>query len=134
MVNEEKKIEKLLNLYEKSINTADKKLAESLYSTEEIMSPSVAAKVGVDNLLDFYERIASQNQINLDFIIEEIVIDEDMAYAVINSKGTYEFIFPGLESPGNRIIFLLKKTDREWKIVQHLSDDLDPKRPISSAK
>ena len=124
MANEEKQqIEKLLNLYKISINTSNLELIKKFYVSNEHLSPKISSRIGVDGALVPYEYLVSQNHYLIDFLIEEMNIEENMAYVITTSKGTFPFLDSEIgASKITRIIFLLSKTDGEWKIIRHLSN------------
>jgi ketosteroid isomerase-like protein len=143
MANEEKQqIKKLLNLYKNSINTFNVELVQNFYSKDAILSPEIASKIGTENVLESFERLVPKNQYLIDFFIEEIAIEENMAYAITSSKETFQFYNIGSEAPEvTRIIFLLTKADGEWKIIRHVSNDVSNKNypnrtfhPITESK
>lgn len=101
MQNEEKqKIEELLNEYKKSLNTSDAKLAQSLYTKDGIFMPTEAPSgIGSEGILKSYEFVFSQIQLNIEFFIEEIEVEGNMAFAVTSSKGTVKIHANRVEAP-----------------------------------
>ena len=123
MVKEEKqKIEKLLSLYKKSLNTSDAKLAQSLYTKDGVFMPTEAPSgVGSEGILKSYEFVFSQIQLNIEFFIEEIKVEGNMAFAVTSSKGSVKILANGAEAPeANRELFVFEKVDGEWKIARYM--------------
>ena len=127
---EKQKIEALLSEYEKSLNTSDAKLAQSLYTKDGIFMPTEAPSgIGSDGILTSYEYVFSQIQLNIEFYIEEIVVEGNMAYAVTSSKGTVKIHATGLEVPeANRELFVFEKVDGEWKIARYMFNKTAPKK------
>lgn len=123
MIKEEKqKIETLLNVYKKSLNTSDAKLAQSLYTKDGIFMPSQAPSgIGSEGILKSYEFVFSQIQLNIEFFIEEIEVEGNMAFAVTSSKGTVKILANGVEAPeANRELFVFEKVNGEWKIARYM--------------
>ena len=123
MIKEEKqKIEALLSEYKKSLNTSDAKLAQSLYTKDGIFMPSQAPSgIGSEGILKSYEFVFSQIQLNIEFFIEEIEIEGNMAFAVTSSKGSVKILANGVEAPeANRELFVFEKVDGEWKIARYM--------------
>ena len=86
---EKQKIEELLSEYKKSLNTSDAKLAQSLYTEDGVFMPTEAPSgIGSENILKSYEFVFSQIQLKIEFFIEEIEVEGNMAFAVTSSKGT----------------------------------------------
>jgi len=123
MIKEEKqKIEVLLGEYKKSLNTSDAKLAQSLYTKDGIFMPTQAPSgIGSEGILKSYEFVFSQIQLNIEFFIEEIEVEGNMAFAVTSSKGTVKILANGVEAPEeNRELFVFEKVDGEWKIARYM--------------
>ena len=123
MINEEKqKIEALLSEYQKSLNTSDAKLAQSLYTKDGVFMPTQAPSgIGSEGILKSYEFVFSQIQLNIEFFIEEIEVEGNMAFAVTSSKGTTLIHATGDTVPEeNRELFVFEKIDGEWKIARYM--------------
>lgn len=126
---EKQKIEDLLTVYKTSLNTSDAKLAQSLYTKDGIFMPTEAPSgIGSENILKSYEYVFSQIQLNIEFFIEEIEVEGDMAFAVTSSKGTVKIHANGLEAPeANRELFVFEKVNGEWKIARYMFNKTEPK-------
>ena len=130
MEKEEKnQIEKLLLVYQKSLNTSDAKLAQSLYTKDGVFMPTEAPSgIGSEGILKSYEFVFSQIQLNIEFFIEEIVVEGNMAFAITSSKGTVKIHANGIEAPeANRELFVFEKVDEEWKIARYMFNKTEPK-------
>ncbi len=126
---EKQKIEALLSEYKKSLNTSDAKLAQSLYTKDGIFMPTEApSAIGSENILKSYEFIFSQIQLNIDFYIDEIEVENDFAFAVTSSKGTTLIHSTGDTIPeANRELFVFEKVNGEWKIARYMFNKTEPK-------
>jgi len=122
-------IENLLGEYEKSLNTSDAKLAQSLYTKDGIFMPTEAPSgIGSEGILKSYEYVFSQIQLNIEFFIEEIQVEGDMAFAVTSSKGTTLIHATGDTVPeANRELFVFEKVDGNWKIARYMFNKTEPK-------
>ena len=122
-------IEALLQTYKKSLNTSDADLAASLYTKDGIFMPTEApSAVGTANILKSYEFIFTQIQLNIEFFIEEIVVENDLAYAVTSSKGTTLIHANGATvREANRELFVFEKVEGEWKIARYMFNKTEPK-------
>ena len=130
MVKEEKQlIEVLLSKYKKALNTSDAKLAQSLYTKDGVFMPTEAPSgIGSENILKSYEFVFSQIQLNIEFFIEEIVVEGNMAFAVTSSKGTVKIHANGVEAPeANRELFVFEKVNGEWKIARYMFNKTEPR-------
>lgn len=126
---EKQKIEGLLSEYKKSLNTSDAKLVQSLYTKDGIFMPSEAPSgIGSEGILKAYEYVFSQIQLNIEFFIEEIEVEGNMAFAVTSSKGTVTIHANGVELPeANRELFVFEKIDGQWKIARYMFNKTAPK-------
>ena len=125
---EKQKIEELLNEYKKSLNTSDAKLAQSLYTKDGIFMPTEAPSgIGSEGILKSYEFVFSQIQLDIEFFIEEIEVEGNMAFAVTSSKGTVKIHANGVEAPeANRELFVFEKVNGEWKIARYMFNKTEP--------
>lgn len=126
---EKQNIEDLLNEYKKSLNTSDAKLAQSLYTKDGVFMPTEAPSgIGSENILKSYEYVFSQIQLNIEFFIEEIEVEGNMAFAVTSSKGTVKILANGVEATeANRELFVFEKVDGEWKIARYMFNKTETK-------
>ena len=126
---EKQLIEALLSSYEKSLNTSDAKLAQSLYTKDGIFMPTEAPSgIGAEGILKSYEYVFSQIQLNIAFYIEEIQVEGNMAFAVTSSKGTTLIHATGDTIPeANRELFVFEKVNGEWKIARYMFNKTEPR-------
>ncbi len=127
---EKEKIEKLLGQYETSLNTSDAKLAQSLYTNDGIFMPTEAPSgIGTEAILKSYEHVFLQIQLNIEFYIEEIQVEGNMAYAVTSSKGSTLIHATGDTIPeANRELFVFEKVNGKWKIARYMFNKTEPKK------
>ena len=119
---EKQKIEELLRTYQKCLNTSDAKLAQKLYTKDGIFMPTQAPTgSGSEGILKSYEWVFSNIQLNIEFLIEEIQVEGDMAFAITSSNGTVKVLATGVEAPEqNRELFVFEKVEGEWKIARYM--------------
>lgn len=130
MIKQEKEqIETLLSEYQKALNTSDATLAQSLYTKDGIFMPTEAPSgIGAEGILRSYEYVFSQIQLNIEFFIEEIEVEGNMAFAVTSSKGTTLIRSTGDSVPeANRELFVFEKIDGTWKIARYMFNKTEPK-------
>lgn len=127
---EKQKLEALLGEYQKSLNTSDAKLAQSLYTKDGVFMPTEAPSgIGSEGILKSYEYVFSQIQLNIDFFIEEIEVEGNMAFAVTSSKGTTLIHATGDTIPeANRELFVFEKVNDEWKIARYMFNKTEPRK------
>lgn len=127
---EKQKIEALLSEYEKSLNTSDAKLAQSLYTKDGVFMPTEAPSgIGTEGILKSYEFVFSQIQLNIEFFVEEIQVEGNMAFAVTSSKGTTLIHATGESIPeSNRELLVFEKVNEEWKIARYMFNKTEPRK------
>ena len=119
---EKQKIEELLITYQKCLNTSDAKLAQELYTKDGVFMPTQAPTgSGSEGILKSYEWVFSTIQLNIEFLIEEIQVEGNMAFAITSSNGTVKVLATGDVAPEqNRELFVFEKVDGEWKIARYM--------------
>ena len=125
---EKQKIQELLKNYEKALNTSDAKLAQSLYTKDGVFMPTEAPSgIGSEEILRSYEYVFSQIQLRIEFAIEEIEVEGNMAFALTSSKGTVKIHANGMEVPeANRELFVFEKVEGDWKIARYMFNKTEP--------
>ena len=115
-------IENLLMVYKETLNTSNAAKATSLYTKDGIFMPSGApTAIGTENIKGAYDFVFSQIQLNVEFYIEEITIENTMAYAVTSSKGSTLIHANGETIPEeNRELFVFEKENDSWKIARYM--------------
>ncbi len=114
-------IEKLLMVYKEALNTSNTKKAVKCYTKDGVFMPSGAPTASAIKIKDAYDFVFSQIQLDIEFYIEEIVIDNDMAFAVTSSKGTTLIHSSGEKVPEeNRELFVFEKENNDWKIARYM--------------
>ncbi|MCF8238914.1 MAG: SgcJ/EcaC family oxidoreductase [Saprospiraceae bacterium] len=126
---EKQKIEALLLEYQKALNTSDAKLAQSLYTKDGVFMPTEAPSgIGSEGILDAYEFVFSHIQLSIEFFIEEIEVEGNMAFAVTSSRGTVKVHANGFDAPeANRELFVFEKVDGVWRIARYMFNKTAPK-------
>ena len=124
-MNEEKeKIVAVLDQYKTSTNTANARLAASLYTEDAIMIPAgFGTNVGKEAIYGFYDYAFSLLQLTLEFEIihDNILIEGDMAYATTSSTGTRLIRGTGETIPElNRELWIFRKIEGDWKIARYM--------------
>lgn len=115
-------IEKLLFTYRDALNTSDVNKVLPLYTNDGVFMPTNApSAIGQEQVKAAYEYVFSQIQLNIEFYIDEIVINGDYAFARTTSKGT-TFIHANKQTVAeeNRELFVLQKTNGQWKIARYM--------------
>jgi uncharacterized protein (TIGR02246 family) len=119
---EQSAIEQLLFSYRDALNASDVPKVLSLYMKDGVFMPANApTATGQEQLKGSYEFVFKTIQIHIEFLIEEIVVSGDYAYAVTNSKGTALIHANGQTvSEENRELFVFQKDNGQWKIARYM--------------
>jgi uncharacterized protein (TIGR02246 family) len=115
-------IEKLLFSYRDALNASDVNKVLPLYASDGVFMPSNApSAVGQEQVKAAYEFVFSQIQLNIEFYIDEIVVNGDYAFARTSSKGT-TLIHASKQTVAeeNRELFVLQKINGQWKISRYM--------------
>jgi uncharacterized protein (TIGR02246 family) len=115
-------IESLLMTYKGTLNASNADKETSLYTKDGIFMPSGApSAIGTEQIKGAYEFVFSQIQLNIEFFIEEITIENTFAYAVTSSKGSTLIHATGETVPEeNRELFVFEKENGTWKIARYM--------------
>ena len=115
-------IEKLLYSYRDALNASDVSKVLALYTAQGVFMPSNApTSVGQGQVKGAYEFVFKNIKINIDFFIDEIVVNDDYAFARTTSKGTSLIQANGQTVPEeNRELFVLQKENGPWKIARYM--------------
>ena len=108
--------------YKETLNTSNAEKATSLYTKDGIFMPSGApSAIGAENIKGAYDFVFSQIQLDIEFYIEEITIENTMAFAVTSSKGSTLIHANGETIPEeNRELFVFEKQNDTWKIARYM--------------
>lgn len=115
-------IEKLLFSYRDALNASDVNKVLPLYTNDGVFMPSNApSAIGQEQIKGSYEFVFSQIQLNIEFFIDEIEVNGEYAFARTTSKGTTLIHANGQTVPEeNRELFVLQKTNGQWKISRYV--------------
>lgn len=115
-------IESLLMTYKEALNTSNAEKATALYTKNGVFMPSGSpSAIGTENIKGAYNFVFSQIQLTIGFYIEEITIENNMAYAVTSSKGSTLIHANGETIPEeNRELFVFEKEKGVWKIARYM--------------
>jgi len=119
---EKSEIEKLLFDYRDALNSSDVNKVLPLYTNDGVFMPSNApSAIGQEQIKGSYEFVFKTIQLNIEFFIDEIVVNGTYAFARTISKGTTLIHANGQTVPEeNRELFVLQKTNGIWKISRYM--------------
>ena len=115
-------VRNLIRTYERGLNEADLDLVRSVYADDAIfIGQPFPTATGRDSILALYADTLSKLDFDVQFDIEEIELSGDLGFIRTRSHGT---IVPKGQTPngaeGNREVFVVKRTDGEWKIYLYI--------------
>lgn len=115
-------IEKVLFSYRDALNASDVNKVLPLYTSDGVFMPSNApSAVGQEQVKASYEFVFKTIQLNIEFYIDEIVVNGDYAFARTISKGTTLIHANGQTvAEENRELFVLQKVEGQWKISRYM--------------
>lgn len=115
-------IEQLLFAYRDALNASDVAAVLKLYTADGVFMPSNApTSIGSEQVKGAYEFVFGNIKLNIEFFIDEIVVNGEYAFARTTSKGTTLIHASGETVPEeNRELFVLQKTSGGWKIARYM--------------
>ena len=127
MTNQEQ-IEHLLERYEGALNASDADAAAALYAADGIFMPTNApTAVGTTGLRAAYEHVFGMIKLDIAFSIDEIVVDDYVAFATTGSKGQVTILAENVTVPEeNRELFVFQKIGGVWKIARYMFNKTSP--------
>jgi uncharacterized protein (TIGR02246 family) len=116
-------IEKLLLSYRDALNASDVNKVMQLYTNDGVFMPSNApSAVGQKQIKASYEFVFKTIQLsNIEFFIDEIVVNGDYAFLRTTSKFN-TLIHANGQTVGqeDRALYVLQKTSGQWKISRYM--------------
>ena len=115
-------IEQLLFSYRDALNASNVNKVLLLYTQEGVFMPSNApTSIGQEQVKGAYEFVFNSIQLNIEFFIDEVVVNGEYAFARTTSRGTTLIHATGESVPEeNRELFVLQKENGEWKIARYM--------------
>ena len=119
---ERQAIEQLLFHYRDALNASSVEQVLPLYTADGIFMPSAApTSIGTEQVKGAYTFVFSNIQLNIEFFIDEIVVNGDYAFARTTSRGKTLIHATGETVPEeNRELFVLQKEAGAWKIARYM--------------
>ena len=124
-------IEAVLKAYERVLNASDVDGVVKLYTEDGVfMAQHSPSAVGIEQVEAAYTGAFQAIDLNVKFDIVEVeVIADDWAFVRTNSSGTTTINATGDKVPeGNQELFVMQKTDGDWKIARYAFSTTNPRR------
>ena len=119
--SDEQQLRDLLATYQKSLNTSDAELAASLYTNDGVFMPHQFPTSREAEVRGAYGMIFDAIRLDIDFTIDELVVDGDHAYGLTRSQGTQTVLATDdTTAEANRELFVFERQNGEWKIARYM--------------
>ena len=121
MTNQEQ-IRGILDRYETALNASDVDAVLALYAADGVFMPTNAPTAsGTTEVRAAYEHVFGTIKLDIAFSIDEIVVDDTVAFATTGSKGQVTILAEQVTAPEeNRELFVFRKIDGDWKIACYM--------------
>ncbi len=100
----------------------------ALYADDGVFMPGEAPiATGTQEIRASYTHVFNTIQLSIQFQIDEIEIDGDLAYAKTASEGEVKVLAAGINAPEkNRELFVFQKANGAWKIARYMFNKAEP--------
>ena len=119
---DQEQIRSILDRYETALNASDVDAVLALYAADGIFMPTNApTAAGTTEVREAYEHVFGTIKLDIVFSIDEIVVDDHVAFATTGSKGQVTILAEQVTAPEeNRELFVFRKIDGNWKIARYM--------------
>lgn len=115
-------VKQLMYQYQQILNKAQASKVKDVYAKDAMfIGQNFPTTVGVTNIKNLYTDFLSKLDFNVNFEIKEIQLDQNIGF--VRTKSTGSITPKGEQTLGresNREIFVVKKTDGNWKIYRYM--------------
>ena len=118
----EQELRPLLATYETSLNAGDGARIEQLYAEDGVFMPAgFPTASGRAAVRGAYDAVFSHIRIAIHFIVDELTVKGDVAYARTHSAGTATVVATGASGPeANRELFIFTRGANGWGIARYM--------------
>lgn len=120
--NDKGAIEKVINAYRDALKEANVSKVVALYTKDAVlMPPGAPTAVGQAQVKATYEYVFGAIKLDINFTIDEVVVNGNTAFVRSTSKGTATVNANGQTGPEeNRELFVFQKVGGQWKIARYM--------------
>ena len=120
--NDKAAIEKVVTAYRDALKEANVSKVVALYTKDAVlMPPGAPTAVGQDQVKATYEYVFGAIKLDINFTIDEVVVNGTNAFVRSTSKGTATVNANGQTGPEeNRELFVFQKVSGQWKIARYM--------------
>ena len=125
----ERGVRATLFAYQDALNDSDVDRIIALYTDDGVfMAQHRAPAVGRAAVTEAYQTVLSVIDLDIAFIIDEVEVLGDTAWARTRSAGTTTILANGAEvTEGNQELFLLRRQGGEWRIARYIFSTTQPR-------
>jgi uncharacterized protein (TIGR02246 family) len=118
----ESQLQALLTAYETSLNAGDARRIEQLYTEDGVLMPAgYSTMSGRAAVRGGYDVAFKNFRVTIHFIVDELKVSGDFAYARAHSTGTFTILASGVKGPlANRELFVFARGANGWKIARYV--------------
>ncbi|WP_324680261.1 SgcJ/EcaC family oxidoreductase [Hymenobacter sp. GOD-10R] len=120
--NDKAAIEKVITAYRDALKEANVSKVVALYTKDAVLMPPAApTAVGQQQVKATYEYVFNAIKLDINFTIDDIVVNGNNAFVRSTSKGTATVNANGQTGPEeNRELFVFQKVGGQWKIARYM--------------
>ena len=121
-MTDQEQIRNILDRYEAALNASDVDAVLALYAEDAVFMPTNApTAAGATAVRAAYEHVFGMIKLDIAFSIDEIEVDDNVAFATTGSKGKVTILSENVTAPEeNRELFVFQKIDGVWKIARYM--------------
>jgi uncharacterized protein (TIGR02246 family) len=116
---EKSAIEKLILSFPQALKAADISKVLPLFTSDASVMPNNAPTMkGTQQIEGLFTNLFKKMSLDMQYIVDEVIIDGDYAFVRTNSKGNNVVLANGENVPlNNKELFVVHKDNGEWKIT-----------------
>ncbi|MDO7848615.1 DUF4440 domain-containing protein [Hymenobacter sp. M29] len=120
--NDKAAIEKVITAYRDALKEANVGKVVALYTKDAVlMPPGAPTAVGQAQVKGTYEYVFGAIKLDINFTIDEVVVNGNTAFVRSTYKGTATVNANGQTGPEeNRELFVFQKVSGQWKIARYM--------------
>ena len=120
-------IKSVIKSYEKALNASDVDEVIKNYSDDGVFMPSgKPTAVGRKNVITAYQHVFKALDLNVNFHIDEIIRQGDLAFVRTTSDGKIKLLDKNITIKNNsRELFFMKRIDGDWKIYRYMFNEMN---------
>lgn len=121
-MTDQNQIQNVLDRYQKALNTSDVNAVLELYAPDGVFMPTNAPTAsGTAAVRAAYEHVFGTIKLDIVFSVDEIVVENNVAFARTGSKGKVTILAKNITAPEeNRELFVFQKIGGAWKIARYM--------------